>query len=163
MDSSLRDKHVTYLEPDDLPAYTLHFRGGKFYRGDSQVAFDCVSLGGQEKAIFVLSTNNQFYVHFHDTGRFHHSSFLNGAPVKGAGKMRIANGALLSVDPSSGHYGPSTEHQLNVVRGLALLMKRADAPEGSPTRHAFATISVESLRGDASLPAEEFYRQGGFA
>jgi hypothetical protein len=49
------------------------------------------------------------------------------------------------------------------VGGLALLMKRADAPEGSPTRHAFAAISVESLRGDASLPAEEFYRQGGFA
>lgn len=60
--------------------------------------------------IFVMDQHNQLFAGFKKTGRFHHSSFLQGAPVKMAGTITVNNhGELLGVSNASGHYQPTAE------------------------------------------------------
>lgn len=40
---------------------------------------------------------------------FHHSSFLGGKPVAGAGEMKVEHGRLVEIDDNSGHYTPHGE------------------------------------------------------
>ncbi|WP_218581945.1 hypothetical protein, partial [Nocardia cyriacigeorgica] len=42
----------------------------------------------------------------HAPGQFHHSSFLAGGPVAGAGELEVIDGVLQLVTDSSGHYRP---------------------------------------------------------
>ena len=59
------------------------------------------------KAIFVLDAAGDLLLTTDfETGRFHHSSFVAGAPVAAAGEMTIQNGKLLSLSNRSGHYTP---------------------------------------------------------
>jgi len=60
--------------------------------------------------IFVMDRHNQLFAGFKKTGCFHHSSFLQGAPVKMAGTISVNHhGELLAVSNASGHYQPTAE------------------------------------------------------
>lgn len=54
----------------------------------------------------------------HEVGFFHHSSFLAGGPVAGAGELRVVNGHLHFMSDQSGHYRPTPEHLEQVVERL---------------------------------------------
>jgi hypothetical protein len=60
--------------------------------------------------IFVMDRHHRLFAGFKKTGRFHHSSFLQGAPVKMAGTISVNHrGELLAVSNASGHYQPTAE------------------------------------------------------
>ena len=46
--------------------------------------------------IFVVDNFNRMYTGSHRVGRFHHSSFLSGAPVKAAGEWLVKDGKVFS-------------------------------------------------------------------
>jgi hypothetical protein len=48
-------------------------------------------------------------------GHFHHSSFLSGGAIVGAGNLAIEKGILKSIKPHSGHYMPSCEEFLKLL------------------------------------------------
>ena len=67
-------------------------------------------LGGGDKAIsaiFVLSHEGDLFLTTAQAiGRFHHSSFVAGAPVAAAGEMTVHHGQVLALSNRSGHYMP---------------------------------------------------------
>ena len=84
-----------------------------FYGDTPQSAFS-----GKGHAIFVMDPKGNIYVGRHDVGKFHHSSFLGGKPVGGAGEMVVRNGVLEKVTTKSGHYQPGPEQVLNLGKEL---------------------------------------------
>lgn len=50
--------------------------------------------------------------------RFHHSSFLGGAEVAGAGEMQIRDGQVELVSDTSGHYRPGSKQMMQTVKQL---------------------------------------------
>jgi hypothetical protein len=79
---------------------------------------------GPEGWIFVIGSDGIFYANQKLTRspRFHHTSFLAGAPCLAAGRLHTASdgsGEIVQVDNHSGHYRPQ-EHQL---KGLLLFLR----------------------------------------
>lgn len=72
----------------------------------------------QGSAMYVMDPAGNFYVAPMIAGRFHHSSFLAGEPVAGAGEMTIVNGTLIRISNSSGHYRPDLRNMLQVLQEL---------------------------------------------
>lgn len=110
------DSAVLYLDATQRKDYEISFGAGKLQRGGE--VFDTSDKEGGE-AIFVIGLDRQFYAHYKKTGTFHHSSFLSGGPVLGAGTIKTnAAGELLEVTNQSGHYKPSKEQIINTLRIL---------------------------------------------
>jgi hypothetical protein len=60
--------------------------------------------------IWVMSPSGELYTSVeHATGRFHHSSFLAGGLVEGAGLVVFERGKIVHIDNDSGHYKPDRE------------------------------------------------------
>ncbi|WP_156371317.1 hypothetical protein [Nocardia arizonensis] len=80
---------VKYLSAEERKAYELTVRDGKIYDANGNL-FDTTAAStahsGDGKAIFVMDENGKLYAStYHAPGQFHHSSFLAGQPVSGAG------------------------------------------------------------------------------
>ncbi len=63
-------------------------------------------FSGKGFAIYVMSPTGEFYSASHKVGLFHHSSFLGGDEIGGAGEWKIEDGILKSITNKSGHYEP---------------------------------------------------------
>jgi hypothetical protein len=58
--------------------------------------------------IFVLSPDGHFYASADQAvGEFHHSSFLSGGDVAGAGEIVVQNGRVTEISDQSSHYRPT--------------------------------------------------------
>jgi hypothetical protein len=113
-----------YLQaPEDRAPFALHTRGGNLWRGAETAPFDTKSLSTNLKGvgfgIFVMSPSGQFYADSHKIGRFHHTSFLAGGSVAGAGELKVDRGDLKYLTAKSGHYKPTPDHMAQVVAELA--------------------------------------------
>ncbi len=75
------------------------------------------SPGGDEgHAIFAMDHNGRIFASLNPVvGKFHHSSFLGGQPVAGAGTLKVTNGHLDEVTRRSGHYRPTVGQHKQVV------------------------------------------------
>lgn len=62
---------------------------------------------------------NLYASNYQEVGKLHHSSFLAGRPVAGAGEIAVRNGVPELLSRKSGHYLPSDEHQQQVRSVLA--------------------------------------------
>lgn len=108
---------VKYLDEIERTAYQVTIHNGRLYSADGSL-FDTrrgasVFKGGSGSAIFVMDHKGNLYLSNHQTvGKFHHSSFLAGAPVAAAGEMVVHDGEIKSISRRSGHYKPTVE-QLN--------------------------------------------------
>jgi hypothetical protein len=71
----------------------------------------------RSKWIFVVDLGGRMYLGRKRKGRFHHSSFVAGAPVVAAGKIVIKLGRVLAIEPHSGHFKPKLA-SLSALRGL---------------------------------------------
>jgi hypothetical protein len=52
---------------------------------------------------------NFIFSYTHDAGKFHHSTFLGGAPVMAAGEWIVDRGRVKAITAKSGHYKPSPD------------------------------------------------------
>ena len=71
--------------------------------------------------IFIMDEWGTFYFSSSPKkGKFHHSSFLAGAPVAGAGEMLICQGKLIFLNNQSGHYQPPPGTLKQVLQQLKI-------------------------------------------
>lgn len=111
---------VKYLNPHEKQEYVLSFRDGKVFKGEEAFNTLFEEAGDQiGAAMFVIGPDEHLYAGSHAIGRFHHSSFLGGQAVLGAGDFRTdRNGKILEISNLSGHYRTGTEQLLNTLRIL---------------------------------------------
>ncbi len=130
---------VDYLKRSDREQYLITVKD-KLYRGrqlfDTKKTNDAVKASGQKPArfggggslpeiwkgstcIWICTSNAQdraiFYSHVCVAQKFHHSTFIGGASVIGAGEWVVKDGVLLSVSGNSGHYRPEMRILYNSV------------------------------------------------
>jgi hypothetical protein len=101
--------------------------------------------------IWVLSTGASFYVGQMDRGKFHHSSFLQGDPIRGGGECAFDRGKLMVIGNGTGHY---TCSPANLYLSLLALSFRLDVrdtvvsiilPDGKTRRLVKATDYLARL------------------
>ena len=104
------DQSVAYLSKNERRNYQLKV-GGTIHKGDGGL------LVGRN--IFVMTDSKKFYSTKKETGRLHHSTFLAGQKVRGAGEL-ITNeaGKLEEITDYSGHYQPNKAEMQDVIRVL---------------------------------------------
>ncbi|MBF6455776.1 hypothetical protein [Nocardia cyriacigeorgica] len=114
---------VSYLDEHERRPYRLHVRDGRLYDDRGQL-FDTAAArtlwtpqGG--RAIFVMDADGTIYSSAHHIlGRFHHSSFLAGAPCAGAGELAASFGVIRVISDHSTHYRPPRHITAQVVDSL---------------------------------------------
>jgi len=116
-------QRVTYLAPEEREEYGVDIVGGVFRWAESG---DLVHTGGMTThfsgaghAIWVCSAERRFYCADHVAGSFHHSSFLGGVPVMGAGEWAIDRGRLVIISNKTGHYRAGFEEMFRVMLRLS--------------------------------------------
>jgi hypothetical protein len=62
--------------------------------------------------IFVYSPDGTLYVHEHEKGEFHHTSFLGGGAVLAAGEIVVDQGRVVALTAKTGHYWTTPELML---------------------------------------------------
>ena len=109
----LRRNAIVYLTPQQASIYKVRFCNGLVVRSN-----------GQEyrngRWMFVLDqTGQDFYIAKKRKGRFHHTSFVAGAPVQCAGFVTFKHGKMELLRLHSGHYKPTREHATLLRKFLA--------------------------------------------
>jgi hypothetical protein len=124
---------VTYLDEAAREARRTTIRDGIVYDSSGN-PFDTsngVSAFGPNhggRAIFVMDEHGNLYASTFQKYRvFHHSSFLAGAPVAGAGELVVKNGRIELLSDCSGHYQPGQARTQQVLHQLASQGIRLDA------------------------------------
>ncbi|MFP4147970.1 MAG: hypothetical protein ACLFV0_00590 [Nitriliruptoraceae bacterium] len=115
---------TTYLATDDdRHAYELTGGGTLMQNG---APFDTTApepmyskFSGKGWGIYVMAPDGRLYAGSHRVGLFHHSSFLAGGDVAGAGELKAESGRLRGITNKSGHYTPGPEHMRQVLEELA--------------------------------------------
>lgn len=116
------DSVVRYLDDAARERTRLTVHDGRLFDKDGR-PFD-TSAGeahwsSEPSAIFVMDGKGNLYASNEHVPRdFHHSSLMAGQPVAGAGEIRVADGRLVNVTDSSGHYRPPPECLDQVVAYL---------------------------------------------
>jgi hypothetical protein len=126
----MRERHVgedqrgvRYLTPEALERRRLVVHDGKLHDitgkpFDTEDAHSHWAPGGG-RAIFVMDRYGNLYAEKeHVVGEFHHSSFLRGGQVTGAGDIEVENGVLTAISRHSGHYMPKVEDLDRVIGAL---------------------------------------------
>ena len=111
---------VKYLEKGVRDQYRIKFQDGKFYRKGEvfDTANERTEFSGGGTAIFVIGPDG-FYSGSHSVGEFHHSSFLSGGAVLGAGEIKTnSEGQIISISNKSGHYKPGKGELINALKFL---------------------------------------------
>lgn len=98
--------------------------GGSITQGGE--AFDTSKMYskfmGDGFGIYVMGKDGTFYSTSHKIGLFHHSSFLGGGDIAGAGEMKVVGGTLQFITNKSGHYWPGDQElaqTLNELQGAS--------------------------------------------
>ncbi|WP_157229160.1 hypothetical protein [Nocardia brevicatena] len=116
-------KQVRYLNAEERLSFRIHVHNGILYNNDGQPIDTMNSrtlwTPGGGRAIFVMdSVGNIYSSPYHILGEFHHSSFLAGMPVAGAGELQVAQGRVQLISDHSTHYRPARYFTRQVVDNL---------------------------------------------
>ncbi|MGI5221201.1 hypothetical protein [Nocardia sp. CA-290969] len=114
---------VRYLAPEERAPYWLFANNGLLYTGEQKpldTTFTSTLWTPQGgRAIFVMDEHGQLYASpYHLLGEFHHSSFLAGGPVAGAGEISAVQGQVRLISDHSTHYRPARRFTHQVVDSL---------------------------------------------
>jgi hypothetical protein len=98
---------VAYLDEDERKGYILN-GGGAMTQGEDDEPFDTSAMfskhSGKGFGIYVMAQDGTLYADQHKVGLFHHSSFLSGGDVAGAGEIKVIGGKVQCVTNKTGHY-----------------------------------------------------------
>jgi hypothetical protein len=109
-----KDVHfqTKYLNEQERETFKLTFKNTKVYDHNGELYDssdgDLKGLSNSKgRVIFVMDKKGDFYASKEqESGKFHHSSFLAGAPIAFAGEMIVKNGIITYIKNFSGHYEP---------------------------------------------------------
>lgn len=108
----LKTHTIKYLSPKKVDKHLVTFEDGKILIGGK--------IPKDEWYMFVLENNTQrLLAGIKQTGSFHHTSFVAGAPVACAGEFEIEDGRIIGILLRSGHYRPTEEHGAVLHKFLA--------------------------------------------
>ncbi|MDB6081228.1 MAG: hypothetical protein JWO53_500 [Chlamydiia bacterium] len=105
----LKKNTVEYLDESKQEKHTVKFE-------DHKVKVDGEKPTDGKQMFAMNAAGTEMVIGKKETGKFHHSSLLAGAPVKAAGYVTIKNGVITKVDVKSGHYQPPTKEGKKIVR-----------------------------------------------
>lgn len=130
-------KTVRKMDADELEAHRLFVRDGKLYKASDGTPFDTSAAStahsGGGRAMFVMDQHGNLYASNKQiVHELHHSSFLGGGDVAGAGEVRVTNGTLDEMTRKSGHYRPTEAHNDRVIDELG----RQGIPTGTVSKGA---------------------------
>jgi len=102
------------MSPEQLEKCRLFVKNGLLHLVEDGLPFDTRDAktwwSGHGRAMFVMDEHGNLYASLEqDVGRLHHSSFLGGKPVAGAGELEVHDGVPRVVTRKSGHYQPTPE------------------------------------------------------
>jgi hypothetical protein len=113
---------VKYLTPDEAEEFRVFVRDGLIYSAKDGTLFDTSAAqslhSGGGRAIFVMDNQGNLYAAPHKLAEFHHSSFLSGGPVAGAGEIVVRDGKVILISDKSGHYQPPPQYRQQVLDQL---------------------------------------------
>ena len=112
---------VAYLDATEREAYRVSIDGNRWNWVSDGSLLSSTRLGDVAgwSFIFVISPEKVLYAGETRKDKFHHSSFLAGGPVLGAGEIRVHEGRLERVTNVSGHYRPDLKRHFNTLLFLA--------------------------------------------
>lgn len=116
-------KRVKYYTPAERDATRLRAFGGLLYTDTARSRpLDTRGMeshfSGPGYAVYVMGQDGHLYAANHTRGYRHHSSFLAGGNVAGAGELAATGGRLTFLSNKSGHYCPAVAHLLQVLYQL---------------------------------------------
>jgi hypothetical protein len=118
-------KGVEYLDAAARVRYAVDLPGGCLvWQGKAlDTAAMSTMFSGKGWAIWAMSPDAAatFYTNSHTRGEFHHSSFLSGKSVGGAGEWVVTNGKLKIISGKTGHYKAGCDE---LAAAIAVLHKR---------------------------------------
>lgn len=138
---------VRYLDEAGRAPYEVRFENGVAVDGNGRPidTSGSSSVFGSGRMIFVLSPDGRMYASADQAiGEFHHSSFLSGGDVAGAGEITVQNGRITEVSDQSGHYRPT---QTQVWQTLDYLRRNGVD---------LSTVQYRNWSG-TTVNAEQFY------
>jgi hypothetical protein len=154
---------VTYLTDDEREGYrvVLTPAGLSWACGEGPLHSIGIPGPGDEanKFIFVISPDMEMYAGEPVFQKFHHSSFLQGRPVLGAGTIEVKKGTLLKVTNASGHYRPDLSRHYNTLlflkrKGLVLSSIKSTAfghdPQESNAQEHYEQLRAKLGKGNAA-------------
>ena len=109
-------------------------------------------FSGMGWAIYVMAPDGKIYAHTHKISRFHHSSFLAGGDVAGAGEIKVNNGRLTGITNKSGHYRPGPEYLVQVLKEF----RERGANLSGVYLKVFFTDAQGNVHTDDSRDAQKF-------
>ena len=115
---------VAYLTPDQKWSFEVHVIAGRLVdRRGWPIDADTTEFFGADLwspyGIFVMDECGRIFLTYeHETGLFHHSTFLAGGPVSSAGEILVVDGWIVYLDNASGHYQPPARFASQVVHRL---------------------------------------------
>ncbi|MEH1965086.1 eCIS core domain-containing protein [Nostoc sp.] len=113
---------VEYLTTEhEQNQFRLTITGGQLYQ--NKLKFDTTNMfttfQGRGWSLYVMDPNGEFYAGSSKVGLFHHSSFLAGGAVAGAGELKTdSSGSLKQINNKSGHYQPDQDQMFQVLTQL---------------------------------------------
>jgi hypothetical protein len=127
---------VEYLTEEGRAEKLLTVKNGKLYDANGELFNTRGSetwFSGRGRAIYVMDENGNLYAGNQVFQKFHHSSFLAGKPVAGAGEIEVFNGEIQFINRQSGHYHPTPvmlRQTVNELRAKGLEVKDSVIHDG---------------------------------
>ena len=151
-----RTKQITYLTKEEREGYRVQVQATGLSWACGEGPLHSIGLPDDDSFIFVISPEQEMFAGETIFEKFHHSSFLEGRPVLGAGQIQVNKGTLLKVTNESGHYRPDLSRHYNTL----LFMKRSglvlssfmSKAVGHEPREATAQVHFDQLYAKLSMP-----------
>lgn len=135
--AQLESSRVQYCSEKERQQYRVNVREGRLcwanasIQSSTRAAREVDTCGKQGTWIFVIDACGNCFVNKKVKGRFHHSSFVAGAPVRAAGRLVVEKGCVVSIAPNSGHYRTSLQQLQRAVDGFFAQCLNAVTPDSS--------------------------------
>jgi hypothetical protein len=115
---------VRYLNDAQRAERQIFIRDGKLYDASGRL-FDTTQSSTsytEGRAIWAMDEDGNLYASTEqETGQFHHSSFLGGGSVAGAGEIEVQDGEVTFINDRAGHYDPPRAYTRRVIARLRAL------------------------------------------
>lgn len=111
---------VTYLSPEKKENFQLSIVNGQLIASDGSLFITkqySSHFGRENSAMFVISSGGALYAGTQILSKMHHTSFVNGEAILGAGVIKTDdNGTIIEITDESGHYRPDAKTNLETLR-----------------------------------------------
>lgn len=109
-----KDRMVQYLSVEERKQYMLEFKDGNLLQGGTILPHLEPGADANTEVEYLYSMDPAGTIYAKPTSpmltcKFHHSSFVAGGTVAGAGQIKIRQGKATFIDNCSGHYRPSDD------------------------------------------------------